>query len=274
MGGMPFGGAPEAPPGFRPIPMSHAMMEFAAPIMAYVEDGTVRDPNDALQIGMLLWNANLPEAPAPVKKSRSAIVRQIRTTLHIDDGQEAEAFFDRMIERKAYLFPDEIQPKGTMTMFMRKEVEYLITTFDEEQLNLLDKPIPPDRDDDTFLNALRELDANIAADIDYSDWEADFFAVQDLCCQRYQHWLQAKGVLIRTAAVFRFVSGSISISSINTMPVSFAMSRLMTLKSSSWIFCCVKSWWNRQNSRAGHRPSASSIAFYPKKAISTIQSRS
>ena len=28
--------------------MTQAMMEYAAPIMAYVEDGTVRDPNDGL----------------------------------------------------------------------------------------------------------------------------------------------------------------------------------------------------------------------------------
>jgi hypothetical protein len=49
LGGMPFGGEPEAPKGFRPISTTQAMMEYAAPIMAYVEDGTVADPNDALQ---------------------------------------------------------------------------------------------------------------------------------------------------------------------------------------------------------------------------------
>jgi hypothetical protein len=49
LGGMPFGGEPEAPKGFRPVSTTQAMMEYAAPIMAYVEDGTVADPNDALQ---------------------------------------------------------------------------------------------------------------------------------------------------------------------------------------------------------------------------------
>jgi hypothetical protein len=49
LGGMPFGRAPEVPPEFRPLPMTQAMLEFAAPIMAYVENGTVQDPNDALQ---------------------------------------------------------------------------------------------------------------------------------------------------------------------------------------------------------------------------------
>ena len=28
----------------------------------------------------------------------------------------------------------------------------------------------------------------------YSDWEADFFEMQERCCARYRHWLRAKGV--------------------------------------------------------------------------------
>jgi len=190
---MPFGDAPDVPQGFRPIPMTQAMMEFAAPIMAYVDNGTVQDPNDALQIGMQLWNSTLPNAPVAMKQSRTEIVDHIRTTLQMD-RQEADAFFDRMIARKAYVFPDDIQPEGSMTMFMRKEVEYLITPFAESQLHLSDAPVPPDGDDRPFLDALRQLDARIAADDDYDEWEADFFAMQDLCCQRYHHWLQAKGV--------------------------------------------------------------------------------
>lgn len=174
--------------------MTQAMLEYAAPIMACVENGTVQDPNDALQIGMLLWNATLPKAPVPIETSRAEIVGHIRTTLQMD-RQEAENFFDRMLERKAYLFPDEMQPAGpTVMMFMRKEVEYLITPFEESQLHLSEDPVPPDGDDHTFLDALRRPDVRIAADDDYDDWEDDFFNMQDLCCQRYHHWLHAKGV--------------------------------------------------------------------------------
>ena len=175
------------------MPMTQAMLAYAEPIMAYVENGTVQDPNDALQLGMQLWNCTLPHVPVPQKPSRTAIVDTIRATLQLD-RQEADAFFERMIARKAYLFPDDIQPAGAMTMFMRKEVEYLITPFAESQLHLSDAPVPPDGDDRPFLDALRQLDARIAADDDYDEWEADFFAMQDLCCQRYHHWLQAKGV--------------------------------------------------------------------------------
>ena len=190
---MPFGDAPDAPQGFRPVSTTQAMMEYAAPIMAYVADGTVADPNDALQVGVLLWNSTLPEVPVPMRQSRGEIVAQIETILQMK-RQEAEAFYDEMIERKAYLFPDEMQPEGAMTMFMRKEVEYLITPFEESQLHLCNEIIPPDGDDDAFVKALEELDARIDFGEDYGEWEADFFEMQDLCCARYAHWLRAKGV--------------------------------------------------------------------------------
>src|SRR6266705_3804179 len=193
LGGMPFDSAPDAPQGFRPLSMTQAMLEYAAPIMAYVEDGTVQDPNDALQVGLLLWNSTLPEAPVAVRQSRRAIVTQIETTLQMD-REEAEAFFAHMIARKAHLFPDEMQPEGSMTMFMRKEVEYLITPFEESQLHHCNEIIPPDGDDDAFVKALEELDARIDFGEDYGEWEADFFEMKDRCCARYAHWLRAKGV--------------------------------------------------------------------------------
>jgi hypothetical protein len=101
LGGMPFGSEPDAPQGFRPVSTTQAMMEYAAPIMAYVEDGTVADLNDALQVGVLLWNSTLPEVPVPMRQSRGEIVAHIETILHMK-RQEAEAFYDEMIERKAY----------------------------------------------------------------------------------------------------------------------------------------------------------------------------
>jgi hypothetical protein len=194
LGGMPFDDEPVVPKGFRPVSTTQAMIEYAAPILAYFEDGAVGNMNDALQVGLLLWNQTLPEVPQAMRQSRGAIVTQIETTLQME-RQEAEAFYDKMIERKTHLFPDEIQPEGmTMTMFIRKEVEYLITPFQESQLNLSDEIIPPDGDDDAFVNALEELDARIDFGEDYGDWEADFFDLKDLCCERYYHWLQAKGV--------------------------------------------------------------------------------
>jgi hypothetical protein len=193
LGGMSFDDEPDAPPGFRPISATQAMMEYATPIMAYVDDGAVEDINEALQVSLLLWNSTLPEAPAAARQSREEIVSQIETTLQLG-RQDADALYDQMIERKAYLFPDDIQPNNPMTMFMRKEVEYLITPFEESQLTLSDEIIPPNDDDNTFVKALEELDARIDFGEDYGDWESDFFEMQELCCERYRHWLLAKGV--------------------------------------------------------------------------------
>jgi hypothetical protein len=137
------------------------------------------------------------------KPARTAIVDTMQTTLQMD-RQEADAFFERMIARKAYLFPDEIQPEGFVTMFMRKEVEYLITPFAESQLHLSDQLVPPDRDDAMWLDALRQLEARIDEGEDYGDWEADFFAMQERCCQRYHHWLLAKGVSETVSQQFAF----------------------------------------------------------------------
>ena len=47
-----FDSAPDAPPGFGPLSMTQAMLEYARADQAYVEDGTVQDPNDALQVGL------------------------------------------------------------------------------------------------------------------------------------------------------------------------------------------------------------------------------
>ena len=200
---MPFGDEPDVPQGFRPVSMTQALLEYAAPLMAYVEDGTVQDPNEALQVGLLLWNSTLPEAPVAVRQSQREIVAHIEATFQMG-RQEAEAFCEHMIERKAYLFPDEMQPAGSMTMFMRKEVEYLITPFAESQLRFSDQRVPPDRDDVMWLEALRQLEARIDEGDDYGDWEADFFAMQERCCQRYHRWLLAKGVSETVSQQFAF----------------------------------------------------------------------
>ena len=89
------------------------------------------------------------------------------------DRQDAEAFYDKMIERKAYLFPDDIQPEGPMTMFMRKEVEYHYAICGEP-IAPLRRDHPPDGDDAAFLTALEQLDARIDFGEDYGGWEADF----------------------------------------------------------------------------------------------------
>jgi hypothetical protein len=57
--------------------MTQAMLEYAAPLMAYVEDGTVQDPNEASQIGMHRMRSSpriVPRAVDPLLRAGGRIV--------------------------------------------------------------------------------------------------------------------------------------------------------------------------------------------------------
>ncbi len=192
MGGALFGSGGKPPKGFRSLSMTQAMMEFTNPIMEYVNTGTISDPNDALQLGMHLWNFTLPRTPVQMKKSRKDLIKGIAKTLHMKSA-EATQFFDRMIERKAYLFPDDIQPEGTMMMCMRKDAEYQIVTFDERQLHLSQKSVPDTEHDRKLRDALLQMDHYLEERAEYDVWESHFVSMNELCRQCYGHWLEAKG---------------------------------------------------------------------------------
>ena len=109
-----------------------------------------------------------------------------------------------MLERKTYLFPEDIQPKDPMTMFMRKEIEYVIAKFDESQLELSDTPLPPDQEDQKMLEQLQQLDKNLEDGEEYDDWEDLYFKVEQDCCQRYNQWLIDKGAPAKHCREFPF----------------------------------------------------------------------
>ncbi len=79
-------------------------------------------------------------------------------------------------------------------MFMRKDVEYLMTKFDESQLAISEEPVAADRDDRKLLRALRRMDRDIKKGAGYDQWDAHFFSLQKTCCARDGRWLKAKGV--------------------------------------------------------------------------------
>ena len=112
----------EAPNGFRPVSMSQAMMEYAQPVMDRIEFDNIQAANVALDIATLIWNhAIMSERGKEDKKIKKEIIDQIKTIFGISEDEAAD-FFAQMIERKKYLFPQDIQPKHTATMFIRKEV--------------------------------------------------------------------------------------------------------------------------------------------------------
>lgn len=180
----------EAPEGFRPITGTQALMEFAAPLHDYMSSGDIDAMNTLMQLATTVWNFTLPKVLD--KPPKEEIVEEFAETLDIDE-RDAAHLVDELIERKQYLFPEDIQPEDYRIMFMRKEVEYLIAQFDEARLGLSDKPIPADSDDQKMLKALKKLDKQLKDGEEYDEWEELCFQVEDMCCAGYFRWLTAKG---------------------------------------------------------------------------------
>jgi hypothetical protein len=183
----------DAPAGFRAVSMSQGMIEYAKPIMDFVEKGVVKDPNDALKLAMPLWNYNLSQRHRDFKFNKKDIIKQIGKTLKLN-AQESTEFFEMMIQRKEYLFPDEIQPDNPMTMFVRQEEHYLISEFDYDSLNMSEEPYLPDKEDEKLIQLINQMDNYIAEGVEYDEWEDHYFSMEEKCKERFEKWLMFKGV--------------------------------------------------------------------------------
>lgn len=183
----------DAPSGFRAVSMSQAMVEYTKPIIDFVEKGIVKDPNDAFQLAMPLWNYNLSQKHRDFKFNKKYIIMQIGKILKLN-AQESAEFFDMMIQRKEYLFPDEIQPDNPMTMFVRKEEHYLIPEFNYNSLSISKESYLPDDEDERLVQLINQMDKYIAEGLEYDEWEDHYFLMEEKCKERFEKWLLFKGV--------------------------------------------------------------------------------
>ena len=183
----------EVPPGFRAVAMSHAMMAYIEPIMDFVEKGVIKDPNDALQLAMPLWNyTNRPEQDDNMRL-REEIVSLIGKALKFE-VHEASEFFDYMIKRKEHLFPAEMQPDDPMVLFMRKEEHFLIPELHYHSLDISDETFPPDKEDRKLVELIEQLDRYIEEEVDYTIWEDHYFSMEAKSKDRFAKWLKKKGL--------------------------------------------------------------------------------
>lgn len=183
----------DVPPGFRAVSMSQAMMEYAKPLMDFVENGVVKDPNNAIQLAIPLWNYALPKRHDNMEPNKKNIIKLIRKVLKLNP-EEATEFFDMMIQRKEYLLPEEIQPDNPMTMFVRQEKHYLIPEFNYSTLNLLKKPYLPDDADTELMQLINRMDNYISEGSDYDEWEDHYLLIEEKCERQFQEWLIFKGL--------------------------------------------------------------------------------
>ena len=182
-----------APEGFQVVSATQGMMSFLEPLFAYSQSDDMEEMDRLMGVGVAIWNFTLPQIPARAKPAKEELIELICETLELDEDL-ALAFFDEMIGRKAWLFPEDVQPANPAMLFMRKEEVMVIERFDEADLNLSETPIPPDKDDHRMLDILCRLDQAIMNGDDYDKWEDLYFSAEDQCCQQFDIWLGKKGV--------------------------------------------------------------------------------
>ena len=184
-----------APEGFRPISISQALMTYADPIMAFFDNSSMGQINSAMKLAMGLWNYEITEKEGRenLEKTRDGIIREIKAALDMGD-KEAAGFFDKMVERKTYLFPSDVQPEYPNIMFIRKEIRHVLPEFDHGKITFPKEPVPPDREDENLVEALRLLDQYIADGTDYGDWEDHYMNTEEQCRKRFRKWLEDKGL--------------------------------------------------------------------------------
>ncbi|MGO9571995.1 MAG: hypothetical protein ACLP5H_31120 [Desulfomonilaceae bacterium] len=184
----------QPPPGFRVVSYTQAMMEYASPVLETSESEDIKELNEKMQIAMTLWNYNIAgDLVAGPRPSEKEVIHNVGKFLKLT-AQEATEFFNKMIQRKSFLFPEELQQKGVPFMVMRKEISHLITRFDESELNLSDEPILPDKEDKKFVKDIKKLDSFILRRADYDEYEDLFTSVRECCTEVFEKWLIAKGV--------------------------------------------------------------------------------
>ncbi len=183
----------EAPDGFLPIATTHAFMEYGKPLNELSEHNDIDALNNVLEIVMSLWNYTVDlEDGKDSKEKKKKILDSFKSIFSLDSN-EATELLNKMVERKKYLFPAEIQPDHPMTKFMRKELSSLIANFNNKSLVLSDDPIAADIKDKLLVRAIITMDEFMIGGADYDDWEDHYFSMEQECSDRFKKWLIEKG---------------------------------------------------------------------------------
>lgn len=191
---LPLAPDTEAPAGFRAVDMTQALMEFAKDMVKHPDIKGLDSMEDAMNLAMPIWNYTIAmEQGEENQKLKSEIIKALMPVCKVD-RKEAGVLADKMVARKNEMFPPDIQPHGTMEMFMRKEFSYVITPFNYGRLKLSDKQLPAVGDDLQFLDMLAALDETKQDSEDCDEWHEQYDAVEEKCGEVFNAWLEGKGV--------------------------------------------------------------------------------
>jgi hypothetical protein len=196
----------DAPPGFRSVSMSQAVMEYSKSNFNINKSDSTEDMNLELQLTSLVWNyGSAAESGDANEKMAKEILNMIQSIRHVGKD-EAQDLLDRFVAKRNKMFPPEIQVKGSPVMFMRKEIPHLIAPFNYKELDFSEKTFPPDSNDKAFIESLVTMDSYIQSGKDYSDWENEYFLMEKKCRESFSNWLQKKGSTGKLAQDFPFLA--------------------------------------------------------------------
>lgn len=185
----------EPPDGFRVVNASQALWEFGIPVMEMAPSlDDASKTNELFNVVTAIWNYSLDDAPQQKQKiSESDILALIQKQLGLN-LIEARDVLSMMLERKHFLFPDKVQPKGSPRIFMRKTLCHLINRFNFENLEFIPEIIYPYKIDLKSFKDLERLDKYILRSADFSKYEKLFLKVQQELPERFYVWLGEKGL--------------------------------------------------------------------------------
>ena len=180
-----------APEGYIAVSSSQAIMKYGKPVMDMLESKKLEDINEVFGVVMLIWNyvisLNNKLLEGDTKKEKTEIIRAIRKKL-LMNKPKAEDFLELMIDRRNKLLPHDIQHHGTMTMYMLKEKEYDLKAFDYALIEKTDKHYLATNDDNDLKRDLNKFELKVL-NLDYDEWEKDFFEISERCEVSYKNWL-------------------------------------------------------------------------------------
>jgi hypothetical protein len=186
----------QVPDGFRVVSVSQAMMEFAGPFIERVEapKDDIKKVNEVFSVIPEIWNyTSDTRHQSKGKKSETEIISLICKRLGLDK-REATEFLEMMVDRRHFLFPQEVQPKGTPFFFMRKQAICPITAFDYESLDLTPEILRPNATDKRVIVNLKKLDQHIRKQSDYDKFGSLHLKVQEGVLDQFSMWLEEKNV--------------------------------------------------------------------------------
>lgn len=186
-----------APDGFRAIGMAQAMMEYIKPLDEYYgkEPQSIDDLNNRMNISMLLWNHALEvEKGEEPSSKQSDVAKTLSKALGLS-AEQAEALRARMVERRSWLFPEEVQLKERTSSFMvmRKERLAEIKPFNYDKLQHTRDEIPASDEDRALIRKIEKLDRFMEEEADYGEYEKLLSETKDEAEKRYKQWLADRG---------------------------------------------------------------------------------